>query len=62
MPFVPFQKKSAAGDHDADDRATSAPPAFSKKSSAKRRRKTGKAAPIQKSMMQSGRSFSGGSR
>ena len=53
FPYKPTTK-------DADPNAAPAAPAFSKKSA--RKRKQRKAAPIQKSMMQSGRSLSGGSR
>jgi len=59
MPFVPFTKKSASAE---DSQVSSAAPAFAKKSTKRRSRKTGKVAPAQKSLMQSGRSMSGGGR
>jgi len=61
MPFVPFTKKSASA-ASGDSQVSSAAPAFAKKSTKRRSRKTGKVAPAQKSLMQSGRSMSGGGR
>jgi hypothetical protein len=60
MPFVPFQKKSAAPDDLSVAPTAPSASTFSKKAFGKR--KSRKAAPAQKSLMQSGRALGGGGR